>query len=335
MNKHFKPTHPWDILESMKTKPRVLLTVDMPRVAFELLRKRFKVDWNKHQLTEDQLSQKVKPYDALLATSADKVTEKVLTSAPKLKVVANLAVGFNNIDLEAARRHGVVVTNTPDVLTDATADLTWTLLLSCARRLPEGERLLQAGKFKGVHPLMLLGSDLQGKTLGIYGCGRIGQAVAKRGRGWDMKVLYHNRARLSPQRERELNAQYVSFETLLKRSDFLCVTAPLTPETDGRFTLREFKKMKRTAIFINTGRGRIHREGDLVTALRKGYLRYAGLDVYEKEPQIHPGLLHSDRVTLLPHLGSATVGTRDAMATLAARNIELVLTGRQPLTPVA
>jgi glyoxylate reductase len=318
----------------MKQKPKVLITVDLPKVAYDYLQKRFAVTWNKPQLTHDQLVKKVAPFQAVLATIADKVDETIFAAASQLRVVANMAVGFNNIDLQAARQRGVVVTNTPDVLTDATADLTWALLLASARRLPEGERLLQSGLFKGVHPLMLLGLDLKGKTLGIYGCGRIGQAVAKRARGWDMPVLYHNRKRLKPQTERKLNAKYASFEQLLQRSDFLCVTAPLTDETRGRFTLKEFKKMKRTAIFINTGRGPIHREADLAKALEKRFIQYAGLDVYENEPKVDPQILKSDRVTLLPHLGSATVDTRNAMAMLAAKNIERVLNGDKPITPV-
>jgi glyoxylate reductase len=318
----------------MKQTPKVLITVDLPKVAYDYLKKNFNVIWNKPQLTHDQLIEKVAPFQAVLATIADKADEKFFDAAPHLKVVANMAVGYNNIELQAARQRGVIVTNTPDVLTDATADLTWALLLASARRLPEGERILQAGYFKGVHPLMLLGVDLKGKTLGVYGCGRIGQAVAKRGRGWDMPVLYHNRKRLSVQTERELNARYVSFGQLLKRSDFLCVTAPLTAETRGRFTLKEFRQMKRTAIFINTGRGPIHREADLAKALEKGFIQYAGLDVYENEPQVDPQILKSDRVTLLPHLGSATVDTRNAMALLAAKNIERVLNGKKPITPI-
>lgn len=181
---------------------------------------------------------------------------------------------------------------------------------------------------------MLLGVDLKGKTLGIYGCGRIGQAVARRSLGWDMKVIYHNRHPLTKKTEKTLNAHWVPFGKLLKDSDFLCVVAPLTPETHGRFTLREFKQMKPRSVFVNIGRGPIHNEKDLATALKRGWIGYAGLDVYEHEPKIERELLHSNKVTLLPHIGSATVETRDAMASLAADNILRVLSGRKPLTPV-
>jgi len=315
-------------------KPTVLITYEIPQVAYAFLRRRYSVTWNKKKLTEDQLTRKIGPYQGLLTTLADPLTSRVLRAGRALKVVANFAVGFNNIDLAAARELGIRVTNTPEVLTDATADLTWALLLSCARRIPEGERLVRSGKFKGTHPLMLLGLDLRGKTLGIYGCGRIGQAVARRSRGWDMKVIYHNRRRLDPRLERPLGARFVPFDRLVQESDFLVVTAPLTPETRGRFTYRDFKRMKPTAVFINTGRGPIHIEKDLARALGEGIPFYAGLDVYEKEPQVDPRLLRSDRVTLLPHIGSATVQTRDTMALLAARNIDLVLNGKEPLTPV-
>lgn len=318
----------------MNPKPNVLITIDMPRIAYDKLSGRFNVTWNKPQLDGEQLLKKVKRYDALLTTLGDQVTDAVMAAAPRLKIVSNMAVGFNNIDLVAARKRGIVVTNTPDVLTDATADLAWALLMASARRLPEGERLALSGKFHGVHSLMLLGVDLKGKTLGIYGCGRIGQAVARRSLGWDMKVIYHNRHTLPKKTEKALNARWVPFGKLLKDSDFLCVVAPLTPETRGRFTLREFKQMKLRSVFVNIGRGPIHNEKDLATALRKGWIGYAGLDVYEHEPKIERELLRSNKVTLLPHIGSATVETRDAMASLAADNILRVLSGRKPLTPV-
>ncbi len=314
-------------------KKRVLITNQLPDSAFLLLRQKYQVVWNKHQLTETQLISRSRLFDALLTTLADPVTKMVL-AAPRLKCVANCAVGFNNIDLEAARARRIWVTHTPEVLTEATADTAWALLLSCARRIPEGDRLVRAGKFQGAHPLMLLGVDLAGKTLGIYGFGRIGKAVARRGRGWNMKILYHQRHRENPKVERGLNARYVSFNTLLRNSDFLSVNSPLTPDTRQRFAKKEFRKMKKTAIFINTGRGAIHREKDLAEALEKRWLYSAGLDVYENEPQIEKRLLRLENCTLLPHIGSATVETRTAMALLAAENIDLVLSGRRPKTPV-
>jgi glyoxylate reductase len=315
-------------------KNRVLITNEMPKIAYLLLSRKYSVTWNKSQLTEKQIISKAKSFQAFLTTLADPITKKVFSAAPKLKVVANCAVGFNNIDLKAAEANGVWVTNTPDVLTEATADIVWALLLSCARRVPEGERMVRTGKFKGAHPLMLLGVDLFGKTLGIFGFGRIGKAVARRGRGWNIKILYHQRHREARSVERHYNAKYVNFETLLKSSDFLSVNSPLTSETKGCFTAKEFCKMKRTAVFINTGRGAIHREKDLAMALEKRWIFSAGLDVYEREPRIEKKLLKLKNCTLLPHIGSATVETRNAMARLAVENIDRVLSNKTPKTPV-
>jgi glyoxylate reductase len=315
-------------------KKRVLITNNLPIAAYQRLSKKFDVTWNKTQLTEKQLLAKVKPYHALLTTLADPVTAGVLNAASGLRCVANCAVGYNNIDLKKAKEKRIWVTNTPDVLTEATADIAWALLLSCARRIPEGEKMVRTGKFKGAHPLMLLGADLFGKTLGIYGFARIGKAVARRGRGWNMKVLYHQRRRESRQVEKAYNAKHVPFEELLKSSDFLSVNSPLTDETRHRFTRKEFYMMKKSAIFVNTGRGAIHREKDLIEALQKRRILSAGLDVYEFEPRIEKELLNLPNCTLLPHIGSATVETRDKMALLASTNIDLVLSGRRPKTPV-
>jgi glyoxylate reductase len=316
------------------SRPRVLITNDISPEGVDFLRKLYRVVWHHGPLTERELLSRVPTCEALLTTLSEPITARVLRAAPRLKIVANCAVGFNNVDLQTARDLGIAVTNTPDVLTESTADLAWALLLSCARRVPEGERLARSGRFRGANLLMLRGLDLRGKTLGIFGCGRIGQAVARRGKGWDMKVVYHNRKKLPPALENALNAKYVGFQRLLTASDFLVVTAPLNNQTKGRFALREFKRMKPTAVFINIGRGPIHHEKDLATALRKRIIFYAGLDVYEREPLIEPELLRSDRVTLLPHIGSASVETRKAMALLAARNIDLVLRGKRPASPV-
>ena len=315
-------------------KKRVLITNSIPPVAYQTLRSKYSVTWNKSQLTESQLQKVVKPYHALLTTLADPITSRVLEAGSNLQCVANYAVGFNNIDIQAAKTKGVWVTNTPDVLTEATADIAWALLLACARRLPEGERMVRTGKFKGWHPLMLLGLDLKGKTLGLYGFGRIGQAVARRGRGWDLQVLYHQRHRVSRKLERELNARFVPFDELNNKSDFISVHTPLTSETRYRFRAKEFKRMKRSCIFINTARGLIHREKDLVTALKGHWIHSAGLDVYEAEPKVNSALLGLPNCTLLPHLGSATFETRNKMALLTAQNIDRVLSGIKPRTPV-
>jgi glyoxylate reductase len=315
-------------------KKRVFITTEIPAAAYGRLSPKYRVTWNKTRLTEAQLRSKVGPYEALLTSLADPITPEVIRAAPKLRCIANCAVGFNNIYLETAREKRIWVTNTPEVLTEATADLTWALILSCARRVPEGERMVRGGKFKGVHALMLLGADLYGKTLGIYGFGRIGKAVARRGRGWDMKVLYHQRRREAASVEKRHNARYVSFEKLLRESDILSVHSPLTAESRHRFTREEFRKMRPKALFINASRGPIHREKDLAEALRKRWIFSAGLDVYENEPKVDPGLLKAQNCTLLPHIGSATVETRTRMALLAAENIDLALSGRKPKTPV-
>ena len=315
-------------------KKRVFITNQLPPAAFQKLSKNFQVTWNKKQLTEKELITKIKPYHALLTTLADPITRSVLTAGVRLQCVANYAVGYNNIDLDAAKEKGVWVTNTPEILNEATADIAWALILACARRIPEGEKLVRAGRFQGWHPLLLMGNDLANKTLGIYGFGGIGKAVARRGRGWNMKVFYHQRRRESSGLEKRYNAHFVSFEKLLKISDIISVNAPLTPETRHRFTLKEFKRMKPTAIFVNTARGPIHNEKDLALALKAKMIYAAGLDVYEFEPRIEPKLLKLSNCVLLPHLGSATVQTRDRMALLAADNIEKVLLGRRPPTPV-
>jgi glyoxylate reductase len=315
-------------------KKRILITSLIPDAAYQKLSRFFQVTWNKKQLTETQLASKIKPFHAVLTTLADPVTAKVLNAAPNLRCVANFAVGFNNIDLPTAKSRGIWVTNTPDVLTEATADLVWALILACARRVPEGEKFVRTTGFKGWGALFLLGQDLFGKTLGIYGFGRIGKAVAWRGRGWNMPVLYHQRHRESPAIEKRYNAKYVSLKILLSQSDILSVNSPLTPETKHRFAFKEFKQMKHNSLFINAARGMIHNEADLAKALQTKVIASAGLDVYEFEPKINQQLLKLSNCTLLPHLGSATLETRTQMALLAAENIELVLLGKKPKTPV-
>ncbi|HVZ80890.1 MAG TPA: D-glycerate dehydrogenase [bacterium] len=315
-------------------RPKVLITSKIPSVAFTRLKSRFQVTWNKSQLTEDQLAARIRPYHALLSTLADPITARVLQQAPQLRCVANYAVGFNNIDLDEAKKRGIWVTNTPDVLTEATADIAWALILACARRLPEGEEMIHRGRFKGWHPLMLRGLDLEGKTLGLFGFGRIGKATARRAKGWNMRILYHQRNKEKGSVEKAYGARFVTFQTLLKESDILSLHAPLTPETFHRFTSSEFRKMRPNSIFINTSRGALHSEKDLILALKKGPLFAAGLDVYEKEPKIERGLLDRPNAVLLPHLGSATLKTRDRMAELCAENIRRVLLGHRPLTPI-
>ena len=267
--------------------------------------------------------------DILVATPNDRVDGELMDAHSELKLVANYAVGFNNIDLDAARGRGITVTNTPGVLTEATADLAMALILATARRLVEGDRLVRRGEFKGIAPEFHLGWDLQGRTLGIFGLGRIGAALAVRARAFGLKIIYHNR-RPTEEIGRALEAEYVSFDDLLARSDFLSVNAPLTDETNHRFTMTEFRAMKQSAIIINTGRGPLIKEDDLAEALGLGLIAAAGLDVYEKEPNVTPALLEMENVVLSPHLGSATKEVRIRMAHLVADNVLAFVQGRTP-----
>lgn len=261
--------------------------------------------------------------DAFLPTPRERVSREVLAAAPRLRIVASCSVGTDHVDLAACRERGIVVTNTPGVLTEATADAAWTLILAVTRRLPEGEALTRSGAWDGWKPLELLGTGLQGKTLGIYGLGRIGTAVARRGEAFGMKVLG-----VVEGDEPE------AFERLLAAADVLSLHAPLTPATRGRFGRAELFRMKRGAFLVNTARGPLVDEAALVAALEAGHLRGAGLDVYENEPAIHPGLLGRRDVVLLPHLGSATVETRLAMARLACSEIVRFFRGEPVHHPV-
>lgn len=273
--------------------------------------------------------------EALVTILTERIDAALLDRAPNLRVVANAVVGYEHVDVAACRARGIVVTNTPDVLTDATADLAWALILSTVRCLPQAERDLRAGNFHGWGFWDYLGGDLSGRTLGIFGMGRIGRAVARRAGGFGMRVVYHSRSRLPEEAERDLGAAFVSFGDLLARSDVLSLHAPLTPETRHAFDRSALRAMKPGSYLINTARGALVDEAALADALRKGPLAGAGLDVYEREPAITPALLDLPNVVLLPHVGSATRGTRTEMAMLAARNAHAVLTGHPPLTPVA
>lgn len=268
--------------------------------------------------------------DAFLACLTDRVDAALLESAPRLKVVANFAVGYNNIDLPAARERRIFVTNTPGVLTAATADLTLALLLALARRLAEGEALVRGGRWKGWGPLQLLGLDLEGRILGIVGAGAIGSAVARRAAAFGMRIIYHSRSRSSRLEGNVPGAVRVPFEHLLREADVVSVHLPYSAAVHHLFGERTFRAMKRDALFLNTARGPVHDEGALVRALKEGWIAGAGLDVYEKEPSVHPELLTMPNTVLLPHLGSATRRTRDRMAMLAATNILAVMRGERP-----
>ena len=287
-------------------------------------------------IPRDLLLKHVRGKSGVLSMLSDRMDAEVMDAAgPQLKVIANFAVGYDNIDVDAARQRAIHVTNTPDVLTDATADLAWTLILSAARRAGEGERFLRAAAWNGWGPRQLLGVSIYGKTLGIFGMGRIGQAVAKRARGFDMQVVYHDAYPLEPDREAELNAVFVDKETLLARADVLSIHCPLNEQTRYAFTLAEMARMKPTAILVNTARGPVVKEDDLCKALDTGIIFAAGLDVYEREPEVYAALLRQERAVILPHLGSATIETRDAMARLAAANIVTALQDKQPPTCVS
>jgi glyoxylate reductase len=288
-------------------------------------------------VSRQELLSNVTDVEALICLLSDKIDKQVIEAGPQLKIIANLGVGYDNIDLITASRHGIVVTNTPGALTETTADLTFALLLSAARRIVEADEYVRSGGFLGWELLQKhLGCDVFGKTLGILGLGRIGKAVARRGHfGFNMKILYHNRHRDSDA-EQEINAQYVSFEELLEASDFICIHTPLTEETYHLFDREAFRLMKNSAILVNVARGPVVDENALVWALESGELAGAGIDVYEQEPKIHAGLLKlKQRVVLSPHLGSATVQTRQVLAKIAVDNVISVLSGKEPLNQVS
>jgi len=278
----------------------------------------------------------VRGADALLPMLTDRIDGAVLDAAgPGLRIVANNAVGFDNIDLTAARARGVAVSNTPDVLTETTADLAWTLLMAAARRIGEGERYLRAGQWTCWSPMQLLGMDIHGATLGVFGMGRIGQVMARRAAGFSMRVLYTDVNRLPEDAENALGVVFTDKAALLREADFLTVHCPLTPDTRHAFSDAEFAAMKRTAVFVNTSRGPVVDEAALARALRSGEIFAAGIDVFEKEPRVHPDLLDCENAVLIPHLGSASLETRACMAALAASNIVAVLRGGEPPNRVA
>jgi len=287
-------------------------------------------------ISRDELLRSVSDADALICLLSDVIDAQVMATGPNLRIIANLGVGYDNIDVPAARERGITVTNTPGALTETTADFTFALLLSAARRIVEADEYVRAGKFLGWELMQEhLGSDVFGKTLGIVGMGRIGTAVARRGHlGFDMNVLYRSRHR-NTEAEAELGARQVSFKKLLERSDFVCVHTPLTEETRHLFNKDAFRLMRNTAILVNVARGPVVDEEALVWALQSGEISGAGIDVYEREPKIHPGLLRlKERVVLAPHIGSASVETRRKMAKIAVDNVLSVLSGRGPLDPV-
>ncbi len=316
--------------------PKVYITRRIPESALQRLRESFGPEHvGQYELDQasprDVLLEGVQGCEAIFAILTEHIDAEVLDAAgPDLQIVANMAVGYDNIDVDACTERGIVVTNTPDVLTESTADLAFALMLAAARRMSEAERVLRSGEWPGWGPLQFLGADLYGKQLGIYGMGRIGQALAERAAGFNMRIIYHTPRPLPPRREAELTAWYASRETLLTRSDFISIHCPLNEQTHHAFGAKEFKQMRANAVLVNTARGPVVDEAALADALKSGEIAAAGLDVYEEEPKVHPALLECPNAVLLPHIGSATEATRGKMAGLAADNIIAKLNGQRP-----
>jgi glyoxylate reductase len=315
----------------------VLISNVLPAEALALIPKDISVDYHDSQdvLPRSELMARLRGKGGLICHIVSTIDDEVLAAAPTVRVVANVAVGYNNIDIAAAQRRGVVVTNTPDVLTETTADFAWALLMAAARRVLEADRFVRSGQWARWQWDLLWGADIHGKTLGVVGFGRIGRAVARRALGFNMHVLYQDAVQADAAVERDLRASRVELETLLKESDFVSLHTPFLPETRHLMNARTLRLMKRSAILVNAARGPIVDETALVRALQEGWIAGAGLDVFEEEPKVHPGLIALTNVVVAPHIASASLDTRRAMATLAVRNCLAVLDGKAPITPVS
>ena len=313
-------------------KPRVLVSREISPEAIVRLKQHFTVESNQKDLpvSPRQLLQKLKGKAGAITGPTDQITDDVLAKHPQLRIVCNVAVGYNNLDVAAATKLGVMMTNTPGVLDDTTADLTWALILAAARGLSNADRTVRAGKWKRWRMMDFLGQDIYGKTIGICGFGRIGRGVARRAMGFGMKVLYASRGRASESIEQEFRASYVDKQTLLRESDVVTLHLPLFPETRHYISAKELALMKPTAILVNAARGPIVDERALVSALKRGRIFAAGLDVYEKEPALAPGLASLPNVVLTPHAGSGTIETRLKMSNMAVMNCIAGLTGQRP-----
>ncbi len=312
---------------------KVFVTRKILEEGLNMLRERYDVEVSDYDgiIPREMLLEKVKGADALLSLLTDNIDAEVMDAAgPNLKIIANYAVGYNNIDVEEATKRGIMVTNTPGVLTETTADFAWTLLMAIARRIVEADKFVREGKFRGWEPMLLLGTDVFGATLGIVGFGRIGQAMARRALGFNMRVLYYDNSRVDEQLEKELKATFVDLPTLLKESDFVTLHVPLTKQTHHLIGEKELKMMKKDAYLINTARGPVVDEKALVKALKEGWIKGAALDVFENEPEIEPELLKLDNVVLAPHIASASYATRSKMSVMVAENIIKALNGEVP-----
>ena len=315
---------------------KVYITRELPEIAFRLLRKNkilfeyFKED---KPIPRKTLLQKIKNFDALISLLTEKIDKEVIGKMSSCKIISNYAVGYNNIDVEYAKKKNIIVTNTPDVLTESTADLTMALVLACARRINEGEKLLRNGKYKGWKPKLLLGMELKGKNFGILGAGRIGSAVAARAKSFGTNIFYFDNTG-NRKLESELGVKKIALKSLLQKSDILSVHLPLTDRTFRFLNKERLNTIKKGSILINTSRGEIIDEAALISLLRRNHFRAVGLDVFENEPNVNRELINFSNVVILPHLGSATEEARNGMAELAVKNVINVLKGKPPLTPV-
>lgn len=315
---------------------KVFITQTLPGNAVDLLiDKGFDVTvfGKDRQITKAELIKYGKDADGIISLLSDKIDNEVISKLEKCRVIANYAVGYNNIDLQAAKERSIVVTNTPDILTDATADIAMSLVLACSRNIVTGEKVVREGKFRGWKPRLLLGIELRGKTFGIIGSGRIGYATALRAKAFGTEIIYYSRSR-NEKLEKETGAKKVSLTTLMKKSDIVSLHIPLTKETNQLLDKEKLSLLKKTAIVINTSRGEVIDEKELIKMLKAGRIFSAGFDVYENEPQVNKDLLKLKNVVLLPHIGSATIEARTKMAELCAKNVINVLKGKKALTEV-
>jgi len=311
-------------------KPIVTVTNIFPQVALDKLSSECDLKINRTSLTKEEIKQKVSGSDAVISYLTDRIDQDIIDRGTKLKIIANYGAGFNNIDVTYASERGIWVTNTPNVLHETTADLTWAMILGAARRIIPADRYTRESKFQGWGAQLFLGGDVYEKTLGIIGLGEIGRSVARRALGFNMRILYHQRNRLPKEEEKKLNVEYATFEKILRESDFLTLHVPLTEETEYMVGNDEIALMKKTAYLIHTARGKVIDDYALVAALREGRLAGAALDVYEDEPELTEGMRELDNLMVLPHIGSASFETRDKMALLVADNILDALEGKTP-----
>jgi len=310
---------------------KIFVTRKIPNPGLDLLKKEHEIESNPFNkvLPKKEIIKGLKDKDGLICLLTDQIDKQVILSEPRLKMIASYAVGYDNIDVKAATKKGIPVSNTPDVLTDATSDMAWALLFSVARRIVEADRFTREGKFQGWDPMLMHGVDVTGKTLGIIGAGRIGTSFALKSRGFNMKVIYYS-SHINEKLEKELKAKKVPFNDLLKKSDFVSLHIPLNSSTYHKISEKELKTMKKTAVLINTSRGPVIDEKALAVALKEKWIFGAGLDVYEDEPKINKTLLELENVVLQPHSASATTNSRTQMAIVAAENMLIGLKGKKP-----